>query len=60
MIVTIKIEITKEYKLQISTINKEGKETNIEEVIPSIRFNRNTINVCSDGEKNNSFYSTLD
>ena len=47
--VTVKIEITPEYRLKISTINKHEEKV-IVETIPSITFNTNTIDICKEND----------
>ena len=54
MKVTFKITITKEYTLQITIRDQEGKERIIVETTPTITFNRNSIDICE--EKENTLY----
>ena len=54
MKVSLKIKITKEFKIQLSLLDEEKKESIIVETIPSITFNLNTINICDQNQ--NSIY----
>ena len=55
MEVIFKITISKEYKLQLSTINSEGTETSITEITPCITFDQNTISISDQNEKSIHF-----
>ena len=48
MKIKFKIKITEEYNLNISIINQQEIELFIEDVIPCISFNENTIKICEE------------